>query len=76
MRLTWTRTSPSFGAGRSTFANSCSNDARLICALIALHSIAYFAMAWLILARRRLPHRHVGLVGLVGGLILGAIALI
>ena len=55
-------------------AHFVSNDARLICALIALHSIAYFALAWLLLARRRLPHRYMGLVGLAGGLVLGAIA--
>lgn len=55
-------------------ARFISNDARLICGLIALHSIAYFAMAWLVLARRRLPHRYIGLLGIAGGLILGAIA--
>lgn len=56
-------------------AHFLSNDVRLIVALVALHSVAYFATAWLILARRGLPHRRVGLIGLIGGLLLGAIAL-
>ncbi len=55
-------------------AHFISNDVRLICALIGLHAAAYFATAWLILARRRLPHRKIATLGLVGGLVLGAIA--
>jgi len=57
-------------------ARFISNDVRLICALVALHSVAYFATAWLILAKRRLPHRNVGLLGLAGGMVLGAIAVL
>ncbi|HYI49035.1 MAG TPA: hypothetical protein VEX35_11290 [Allosphingosinicella sp.] len=56
-------------------AHFVSNDIRLIVALIALHSVAYFATAWLILARRKLPHVRVGLTAIFGGLVLGAIAL-
>ena len=56
-------------------AHFVSNDVRLIVALVALHSVAYFATAWLILARRKLPHRRIGLMGLLGGLVLGTIAL-
>jgi O-antigen/teichoic acid export membrane protein len=55
-------------------ARFVSSDVRLISVLIALHSVAYFAMAWLVLARRRLPYRYVGFVGLAGGVLLGAIA--
>lgn len=55
-------------------ARFVSNDARLICALIALHAACYFAMAWLILAKKKLPHRFVGLTGLGGSLVLAAIA--
>lgn len=51
-----------------------SNDVRLICALIALHSVAYFAAAWMVLAKRRLPHRRMAIAGLAGGIALGAIA--
>ena len=42
---------------------------------IALHSGAYFAVAYFILARRRLPHVRIGLIGLVGGGLLAAVAL-
>ncbi len=55
-------------------ARFVSNDVRLICALIAVHAICYFATAWLVLAKKRLPHHRVGLIGLAGGVILGAIA--
>jgi len=47
----------------------------IVCWAIALHSAAYFAVAWWTLAARRLPHRLIGLVGLVGGIALGASAL-
>lgn len=53
-----------------------SNDIRLICGLIALHSVAYFATAWLILAKRRLPHRKIAMLGLAGGAVLGAIVVL
>jgi len=55
-------------------ARFVSNDARLICALISLHAACYFAVAWLILAKKRLPHRFLGLTGLGGGVVLGTIA--
>ena len=55
-------------------AQFVSNDVRLIVALTALHAAAYFATAWILLAKRRLPHKRVGMMGLLGGLALGAVA--
>lgn len=55
-------------------AEFISADARFVSWLVALHAAAYFAFAWLLLARRGLPHRRVGLVGLGGGIVLGAVA--
>jgi O-antigen/teichoic acid export membrane protein len=55
-------------------ARFVSHDIRVVTTLIALHAAAYFATFWVLLAKRKLPHRRVGATGLAGGLILGAIA--
>jgi hypothetical protein len=55
-------------------AHFVSSDVRFISWLVAAHAAAYFALAWLLLARRGLPHRRLGLVGLWGGLGLTALA--
>lgn len=47
-----------------------------LCWGIALHSAAYYAVEWFVLARARLPHVKVGWCSLGGGLLLAAIAIL
>lgn len=47
-----------------------------LCWLIAAHNAAYACALWWLLARRRLPHRRIGIVMLCGGTALVLLALI
>jgi hypothetical protein len=60
-----------FGAARFI-----SNDVRFVSWLVALHAAAYFATAWWLLARQRVPHRRMGLAGFGGGGILAAVSVL
>jgi hypothetical protein len=53
-----------------------SDSVVLISWLVAAHSAAYFFLSWFILARRGLPHRRIGWVGIAAGLFLVLIALV
>lgn len=51
-----------------------SNDVLFISVLISIHAACYFALNWILLALRGLPHKRLGISAITGGLVLFSIA--
>lgn len=51
-----------------------SNDVRFVSVLISIHAACYFALNWILLALRGLPHTRLGIAAIIGGFVLFSIA--
>jgi len=77
-RAIWPLTAVTLGGALVIFGTAMivEPDVIWVCWGIALHAGTYFATAYLLLARKRLPHVRMGTIGLCGGGLLIAAALV